>query len=139
MQLRAQQGFLLANDINFDGVKISRDELRELVRMSKSFKDMAQNEFVLDQPLSEAEQARRKAAFEAQVKSLLGPKRFADYQRAQDFNFRETLAFTRQNQAAPRPPQSVFTRPAAMRKNRPLKFRMMGRFPRRNAPQPWPS
>ena len=137
LQLRAQQDFLLFNDINFDGVEISRDELRELVRMSKPFKDMAQNEFVLDQPLSEAEQARRKAAFEAQVKSLLGPKRFADYQRAQDFNFRETLAFTRQNQL-PRPPQSVFTRPAAMRKNRPLKFRRMGRFPRRNAPQPWP-
>jgi hypothetical protein len=98
LQLRAQQDFLLFNDINFDGVTISRDELRELVRMSKSFKDMAQNEFVPDPPPPEAEQTRQKAAFEAQVKSLLGPKRFADYQRAQDFNFRETFEFTRQNQ-----------------------------------------
>ena len=108
LQLRAQQDFLLFNDINFDGVTISRDELRELVRMSKPFKDMAQNEFVLDQPLSETEQARRKAAFEAQVKSLLGPKRFADYQRAQDFNFRETLAFTRQNQLSQAAAISVY-------------------------------
>jgi hypothetical protein len=98
LQLRAQQDFLLFNDIDFDGVTISRDELRELVRMSKSFKDMAQNEFVLDQPLSEAEQSRQKAAFEAQVKTLLGPGRFADYQRAQDFNFRETFEFSQQNQ-----------------------------------------
>ncbi len=98
LQLRAQQVFLLFYDINFDGVTISTEELRELVRMSKPFKDMAQNEFIPDQPLPEEEQARRKAAFEAQVKSLLGPKRFADYQRAQDFNFRQTLAFTGQNQ-----------------------------------------
>ncbi|MFZ0826176.1 MAG: hypothetical protein WAO02_02015 [Verrucomicrobiia bacterium] len=98
LQLRAQQGFLLFYDMNFDGVAISRDELRELVRMSKPFKDMAQDDFVPDRPLSEAEQARQKAAFEAQIKSLLGPKRFADYRRAQDFNFRESLAFTRQNQ-----------------------------------------
>jgi len=108
LQLRAQQDFLLFNDINFDGVTISRDELRELVRMSKPFKDMAQNEFVLDQPLSETEQTRQKAAFEAQVKSLLGPKRFADYQRAQDFNFRETLAFTRQNQLSQAAAISVY-------------------------------
>jgi hypothetical protein len=108
LQLRAQQDFLLFNDINFDGVTISRDELRELVRMSKPFKDMAQNEFVSDPPPPEAEQARQKAAFEAQVKSLLGPKRFADYQRAQDFNFRETLAFTRQNQLSQAAAISVY-------------------------------
>ena len=98
LQLRAQQGFLLFNDINFDGVTISRDELRELVRLSKPFKDMARDEFVPDPPPTEAEQARRQAAFEAQVKALLGPGRFADYQRAQDFNFRETFEFTQRNQ-----------------------------------------
>jgi hypothetical protein len=108
LQLRAQQDFLLFNDINFDGVTISRDELRELVRMSKPFKDMAQNEFVPDQPPPEAEQARQKAAFEAQVKTLLGPKRFADYQRAQDFNFRETLAFALQNQLSQAAAISVY-------------------------------
>ena len=97
LQLRVQQGFLLANDINFDGVTISREELREMVRLSKSFKDMAREEFIPDRPFSEAEQSRQKTAFEAQVKQLLGPKRFADYQRAQDFNFRETFEFTQRN------------------------------------------
>lgn len=107
-QLRAQQGFLLFYDINFDGVQISGEELRELVRRSKPFKDMAQNEFVPDRPGSEAEQAGRKAAFEAEVKSLLGPQRFAAYQRAQDFNFREILAFARRNQLSQAAAVSVY-------------------------------
>lgn len=101
LQLRAQQGFLLANDINFDGVTISREELREMVRLSRSFKDMAREEFVPDRPLTEAKQLRQKTAFEAQVKQLLGPKRFADYQRAQDSNFREIFAFSQQNNLPP--------------------------------------
>jgi hypothetical protein len=97
LQLRAQQTFLTANDIHFDGVTISGGEVRELVRLSKTFKDMARNEFVSDHPLSEAEQADRKTAFEAQVKNVLGPQRFADYERAQDYNFREIFEFSRQN------------------------------------------
>ena len=64
------------------------------------------DDFVTDPPLSETEQADRKAAFDAQVKTLLGPKRFADYQRAQDFDFRETFAFTQQNNL----PQSAAVR-----------------------------
>jgi hypothetical protein len=35
--------------------------------------------------------------FETQVKNLLGQQRFADYQRAQNFDFRETFAFSQQN------------------------------------------
>ena len=42
LQLRAQQGFLLANDINFDGVTISREELREMVRLSEIFQGHGQ-------------------------------------------------------------------------------------------------
>ena len=113
LQLRAQQDFLMANDIHFDGVTISHEELRELVRMSKSFKDMARSEFVPDHPWSEAEQARWRAAFDAQVKTLLGPKRFADYQRAQDFNFREIFAFSRQNNL----PQTAAIRVYEARRN----------------------
>ena len=101
LQLRAQQGFLIANDIHFDGVTISHEELRELVRLSKPFKDMARSGFVPFPPSSAAEQERWRAAFDAQVKTLLGPGRFADYQRAQDFNFREIFAFSRQNNLPP--------------------------------------
>jgi hypothetical protein len=97
LQLRAQQSFLTANDIHFDGVTISDGELRELVRASKAFKDIAQSEFVPGHPLSDAEQADKMTAFETQVKNLLGSQRFADYLRAQDSSFREIFAFSRQN------------------------------------------
>jgi hypothetical protein len=96
LQLRAQQGFLTANDIHFDGIAITDAELRELVRMSKAFNDIARSDFVPDHPVSETEQANRKTAFEAQVKNLMGPQRFADYQRAQDPGFREIFAFGEQ-------------------------------------------
>jgi hypothetical protein len=97
LQLRAQQGFLVANDIHFDGVAISREELRELIRLSKPFKDLARSEFVPDQPLSETAQTDEKTGFETQVKNLLGQQRWADYQRAQDINFREIFTFSQQN------------------------------------------
>ena len=97
LQLREQQRFLIANDIHFDGVAISREELRELVRLSKSFKDMARSEFVPDPPSSAADSERWRPAFDAQVRTVLGAKRFADYQRAQDFSFRVIFAFSRQN------------------------------------------
>jgi hypothetical protein len=101
LQLRAQQSFLLANDLHFDGVNLSQLELREIIRYSKSVRDLALNEFVPDHPLSEAEQATRNAAFAIQLQNLLGPQRFADYQRAQDFNFREIFAFSQQNHLPP--------------------------------------
>ena len=96
-QLRGQQVFLTANDIHFDGVTISSEELRELVGLSISVKDMARNEFVADRPLPATVAAERQAAFEAGVKNLLGAQRYTDYQRAQDVCFRETLAFSREN------------------------------------------
>jgi hypothetical protein len=101
LQLRAQQSFLTANDIHFDGVTISDGELRELVRMSKGFRDIARSDFVPDHPVSDTDEAGRNAAFETQVKSLLGSERFAGYQRAQDPNFREIFAFSQQNSLPP--------------------------------------
>jgi SOS response regulatory protein OraA/RecX len=97
LQLRAQQSFLVANDLHFDGVSLAGAELRNLVRASRSFKDIARNEFVPDRPVSEARQNAEAAGFTAQVKNLLGAEQFADYQRAQDSNFREIFAFSQQN------------------------------------------
>ena len=97
LQLRAQQSFLVANDLHFDGVSLADAELRNLVRASRSFKDIARNEFVPDRPVSEAQQNAQVAGFTAQVKNLLGTEEFADYQRAQDGNFREIFAFSQQN------------------------------------------
>lgn len=95
LQLRAQQYFLIANDIHFDGVTVTAEELREIVGSSKSVRDMAREGF--EEPLSDAEHASRMGAFNAQVKSLLGADRFADYERAQHFDFREILDFAQRS------------------------------------------
>jgi hypothetical protein len=97
LDLRAQKDFLLANDIHFDGVLLSLQDVREIVRMTKNFKDMARNEFVSDRPLTEAEQERWNSELNSQIESLLGAERFADYQRAQDPAFRKILDFSQQN------------------------------------------
>ena len=97
LQLRAQQYFLIANDIHFDGVNVTSGELREIVSLSKSVKDMAREGFVSNESLSEAERASRMDAFNAQVKNVLGVARFADYERAQHFDFREILDFARRS------------------------------------------
>lgn len=112
-QLRAQQGFFILNDVHFDGMTINRDELRQIIRLSKSVVDMAQDDFANTRPLSEGERTRRMGVFNAQVKNLLGTTRYADYERAQDFNFREIFAFCGQNQL----PQTVANKVYDLRKN----------------------
>lgn len=97
LDLRAQKDFLTANDIHFEGMTLSQGDLRQFVLMTKPFKDMARSEFVPIHPLSDAEQAAWSAAFEAKVKTFLGPESFADYERAQDSNFRSILEFSQQN------------------------------------------
>ena len=97
LQLRAQQSYLVVNDLHFDGVSLTGAELRNLVRASKSFQDLARNEFVPARPRPEAEQNAQAAGFTARVKQLLGAEQFADYQRAQDADFREIFAFSQQN------------------------------------------
>ncbi|HLX69014.1 MAG TPA: hypothetical protein VKV04_05230 [Verrucomicrobiae bacterium] len=98
-QLRAQQRFLIANDIHFDAVPVTSGEVREIVGFSKSVKDMAREGF--DEPPSEAGLASRMDAFNAQVKSVLGAARFVDYERAQHIDFRETLDFAQRSHLPP--------------------------------------
>jgi hypothetical protein len=97
LQLRAQQSFLIAHDIHFDGVNISQEELRELVRISTPLQDMARGEFLPDHPPAPHGEADLQAELATMVENLLGPQRFNDYQRAQDINFRQILAFSLQN------------------------------------------
>jgi hypothetical protein len=95
LQLRAQaQGFFLANDMHFDGVGIGDAELHAIARLSKLVKDIVKSEFVDERNVSAEEQDRKRAAFDEQVRLLLGAARYADYQRAQDPGFREVLDFT---------------------------------------------
>lgn len=112
-QLRAQQRFLIADDIHFDSVTVTSEELREIVGFSKSVRDMAREAFGSDDSTSEAERVRRTDAFNAHVKSVLGAARFADYERAQHFDFREILDFAQRSQL----PQDTAVRVYELREN----------------------
>jgi hypothetical protein len=96
LELRVQAGTFLSgrDDIRWDGVPVTGAELREFVRLSKSYKDTFQDQFLGFDNLSEAGVALKRAAFAKQVETLLGPARFADYQRAQDYSFDEMFEFT---------------------------------------------
>jgi hypothetical protein len=95
LELRVQaKGFLEGGDgVRWDGVGINTGQLREFVRLSKSFEDTWRNDFLSVREPSKDELARRKAEFESQVEKLFGPVHFAEYRRAQDDDFRETWAF----------------------------------------------
>lgn len=112
-QLRAQQRFLIADDIHFDGVTVTSGELREIVGFSKSVRDMAREEVGLDNSSSEAERMSRMDSFNVQVKSLLGAARFADYERAQNFEFRNILEFAERSDL----PQDAAVRVYELREN----------------------
>ena len=111
IQLRAQQGFLIANDIHFDGVAVTSGELREIVGLTKSVRDVAREWF--EDSLPDSERARRMDAFNAQVKDLLGPARFADYERAKQFGFRQIFEFTQRSHL----PQDAAVRVYELREN----------------------
>ncbi len=75
-----------------------RPEFRQLCGLSRLTGDVIQDELLRDRKeLSEEEEARQKQAFEAELKKLLGPARFADFERAQQPEFREAFEFTEEH------------------------------------------
>lgn len=97
--LRAQCiGKFLEGDIHLEGVSLSGTEFRQLCGLSRITGDVIQDELLRDRKeLSDEEEERRQKAFEAEVKKLLGPARFADFQRAQQPEFRDALDFTEEH------------------------------------------
>jgi hypothetical protein len=97
LQLRIQAvGFFPAN-VHLEGVRIEGTELRELARLTRTLQDVVKTEVMGVAPLSASERAAREKLFAAQLKSLLGPSRLADYERAQDYNFRESFEFAQRD------------------------------------------
>ncbi len=99
LSLRAQSaGKVGEGDIHLDGVTLSGPEFRQLCGLSRLTGDVIQDELLRDRKeLSEEEEARQKQAFEAELKKLLGPARFADFERAQQPEFREAFEFTEEH------------------------------------------
>jgi hypothetical protein len=99
LSLRAQSvGKVREGDIHLDGVTLSGPEFRQLCGLSRLTGDVIQDELLRDgKELSEEEEERQKQAFEVEVKKLLGPARFADFERAQQSEFREAFEFTEEH------------------------------------------
>jgi len=101
LSLRAQSvGKFMEGDLHLDGVPLSGPEFRELCGLSRLTGDVIQDEILRDRDhkeLSGEEEERQQMAFESEVKKLLGPARFADFQRAQQPEFRDAFEFTEEH------------------------------------------
>jgi len=99
LSLRAQSmGKFTEGDFHLDGVTLSGPEFRDLCGLSRITGDVIQDELFRDsKDMLEEEEERRQKAFEAEVKKLLGPARFADFERAQQSEFREAFEFTEEH------------------------------------------
>jgi hypothetical protein len=100
LSLRAQYlGKFMEGEMYLEGVTLSGPEFRQLCGLSRLTGDVIQEELLRDgKELSDEEEERRQKAFEVEVKKLLGPARFADFERAQQSEFREALEFTELHQ-----------------------------------------
>lgn len=83
--------------VHLDGVPLSGAELRKIAGYAIGLKDFLRERLVSAEDLTAEEEARRRTNFDQQVASLLDPQRYADYQRAQDGDFRAAYGFTRQH------------------------------------------
>ena len=77
------------------GFQPSEDEFRRIFRLQKTFDDNFEQAFdARDDVATEAKaraQQDAQAALNAEVQKILGPERFAEYQRAQDMDYRALL------------------------------------------------
>jgi hypothetical protein len=85
------------NEPDFDGVEITAAEGRQFFLLKAQTLDSLANVLDLDDLHTEAEQEARQAHFQAAVRRLLGEARYADWQRAQEGEFREVFRITRAN------------------------------------------
>ena len=100
LNLRAQgMGKFTEGELHLDGVTLSGSEFRQLCGLSRITGDVIQDELLEGgRTLTEEEEERQQRAFEAEVKKLLGPARFAEFQRAQQPEFRDAIDFTEEHQ-----------------------------------------
>ena len=99
LRMRAQAFLvMMERELHFDGVELTGVELKEIARASLVMTDVLREEIARgsDQEVSKDERARRKAEFELQVAKILGVARWADYQLAQNGDFRDALEFTKE-------------------------------------------
>jgi hypothetical protein len=91
---RVQVFSLDHGDIHFEGVTLSGPEMRKIAGFTLGINDFLRDELIVKDDVSDEEKTNRRVVFDQQVANLLDPQRYADYQIAQDGNFRNAFQFT---------------------------------------------
>jgi hypothetical protein len=100
LESRAQLGLVFSQKLHLEGMNLNGFELREIMRASRSYKDILLVEGWLQETRPASEAASKLAEFEKVIAIKLGPARLAEFKRAQDQDFRSTFAFTQKQKLA---------------------------------------
>jgi len=94
LETRAQLGLLFTRDVYVDGMDATGAELRAILHASRGYRDFFTS-ILLERGLrgEDWDRGTKRKDFEAAVLSSLGPARFAEFQRAQEKDFRDTFKF----------------------------------------------
>jgi len=99
LETRAQLGLMFGDKIHLEGMDPTGAELRAIMAASRNYQDVL-SVVLLDrfQRTDEPDNSPKWREFESVVSTSLGAARFADFQRAQQKDFREAFQFTKQQQ-----------------------------------------
>jgi len=98
LETRAQLGLLFSDNLHVDGMDATGAELRAIMHASRGYKDFFTS-IMLERGSrgEDRDKGPKRAEFEAALLASLGPSRFAEFQRSQDKDFRDTFKFTKDN------------------------------------------
>ena len=101
LRLRAQAVFLMESNRRFKAVDLSGEDLRRISEASFLLRDVVLDEMMHDGKedfLTDEEKARRQAAFEQKLSTLLNPVQWQQYQLSANEDYPATVDFARKNQ-----------------------------------------
>jgi hypothetical protein len=124
LETRVQIGLVFSDQIHLDGMHPTGAELRSIMRASKSYQDFVS--FIMAQRgrvSADRDEGPAYQEFSADVLASLGPARFADFQRAQDEDFRKALQYAKRIELAEAAAISLYqTRRDAEKQQREISF-----------------
>jgi len=97
LETRAQLGLVLLDQLHLDGMDATGAELRAIMQASRSYRDFLTT-ILLERGSrnEEPDLSPKRGEFEAALVTSLGAARFAEFQRAQDKDFRDAFRFTKE-------------------------------------------
>jgi len=100
LESRAQLGLVWRQKLHVEGMDLNGFEFREIMRASRSYKDILLEEGMLKETRPASDEGAKLAQFENAIAAKLGTVRLAEFKRAQDKDFRSAFAFTQKQKLA---------------------------------------